>query len=127
MQFGPFFTLTQILDITQAFRLSKDKLIKGKNIFLNELNAGLLDGTIVATEKCSLYIINTYITKFPNGSEEGNFLSLDLGSTNFRVCLTRLKRDKDDEFMVKYFDVPDKLRWGKSVEVRLMTLLIVFP
>lgn len=35
----------------------------------------------------SLQMENTLVPELPNGSEEGAFLALDLGGTNFRVML----------------------------------------
>ena len=32
----------------------------------------------------------TYVTRLPTGREEGTFLALDLGGTNFRVILAEL-------------------------------------
>ena len=32
----------------------------------------------------------TYVTRLPTGREEGQFLALDLGGTNFRVILAEL-------------------------------------
>ena len=32
----------------------------------------------------------TYVTRLPTGKEEGQFLALDLGGTNFRVILAEL-------------------------------------
>lgn len=53
--------------------------------------------------------------RFPTGKESGFFLSLDLGGTNFRVILSKLHgHESEDEFDVKYYDVPEKLRFGSS-------------
>lgn len=53
--------------------------------------------------------------KFPTGKEKGLFLSLDLGSTNFRVILSKLHgHETEDDFDVKYYDVPGHLRVGSS-------------
>lgn len=35
-------------------------------------------------KKSSLLMVNTYITELVDGTETGDFLALDLGSTNFR-------------------------------------------
>jgi hexokinase len=62
---------------------------------------------------------NTFVPSLPDGSEHGDYLSLDLGSTNFRVLLTRLRPnlDKKEECLVKFYDVPESLRVGSAIKV----------
>lgn len=61
----------------------------------------------------------TFVTRLPDGTEKGDFLSLDLGSTNFRVLLSKLKNGTEDEFHVKYYDVPSEIRVGASEKVNV--------
>ena len=61
----------------------------------------------------------TFVTELPKGTESGDFLSIDIGSTNFRVLLSRLNANGEDEFAVKYYDVPQGIRVGKSVYVSI--------
>ena len=37
---------------------------------------------------------NTYVMEMTNGKEEGKFLALDLGGTNFRVMLLEMLNGK---------------------------------
>lgn len=47
----------------------------------------------------------TYVHETPNGSETGEFLALDLGGTNLRVCLCQLS----DERLSLAFDLRPEL------------------
>lgn len=50
-----------------------------------------------------------------DGTESGDFLSLDLGSTNFRVChLNMSSGSKQERFDVKYYDIPEQFKKGKA-------------
>ena len=84
-------------------------------IFESELDLGL-SGNQADRNKSSLLQVITFVTRLPDGSESGDFLSIDLGSTNFRVLLSRLhgSSHQKDEFAVKYYDVPDEFRTGHS-------------
>ncbi|XP_015782952.1 hexokinase-1 [Tetranychus urticae] len=100
-------------EIISQFKLTKNQLDKIREKFLYEINLGLNEPSKAGTKECSLYMINTFITSLPNGKEEGDFLSLDLGSTNFRVCLSTLA-NQQDQFNVKYYDIPDAMRTGNA-------------
>jgi len=60
---------------------------------------------------------NTFVTELPDGSEEGDVLSMDLGSTNLRVLLTRLKRYEKPEYRIEHYDIDVKHRRGKPEQV----------
>lgn len=68
----------------------------------------------------------TFFTKLPSGNELGQYLAIDLGSTNFRVILSDLKGGKaEDGFQVRYYDVPDNLRNGPSSKVSIKCHLVL--
>lgn len=60
---------------------------------------------------------NTFIPNLPNGTESGDFISLDLGTTNFRVILSQLRPESENKFFVKHYTVPNEFRRGKSKNV----------
>ena len=39
----------------------------------------------------TLKMIPSFVSNLPKGNERGKYLALDLGGTNFRVCLVELK------------------------------------
>jgi hexokinase len=65
---------------------------------------------------------NTFVTEFPDGSEEGDFLSMDLGGTNLRILLARLKSGKEPEYRVEPYDIDIKYRRGKPEVVNKMLI-----
>ena len=46
--------------------------------------------------------------------EDGDYLALDLGGTNFRVILLRMVDGEVDAEKVKYFHVPEAVRLGSG-------------
>lgn len=112
---------TQILEVTKPFLLTKNDAQKLGQVFAQEMDLGLSSCEADRKKTCLQQEV-TFVTRLPDGSEKGDFLSLDLGSTNFRVLLSTLKNGSDDEFFVKYYDVPAEIRTGSSVRVILDSL-----
>ncbi|XP_011254736.1 hexokinase type 2 isoform X5 [Camponotus floridanus] len=79
----------------------------------DEINAGLSrtthDDSVV---KC----FTTYVQDLPNGTENGNFLALDLGGTNFRVLLITLEGQKSD-MKSKIYAIPQSLMLGTGTQL----------
>jgi hexokinase len=50
-------------------------------------------------------------------SEEGDYLSLDLGGTNFRVIWLRIKSGAVVSEAVQYYQVPEDVRLGPGVKL----------
>lgn len=63
----------------------------------------------------SLQMENTYIPELPNGREEGKFLALDLGGTNFRVIMVEIVKGQIVSEIVKRYHIPDESRLGFGV------------
>ncbi|XP_065170889.1 hexokinase type 2 isoform X1 [Atheta coriaria] len=58
----------------------------------------------------------TFVQDFPNGSEQGKFLALDLGGTNFRVLLIELGVNHF-EMKSKIFAVPQHIMLGSGEQL----------
>ena len=84
-----------------------------KESFIAELNTGMEHGL----SKSSLQMENTYVPELIDGSENGFFLALDLGGTNFRVLLFQLVSGKVVKEVIKYYSVEERLRLGPGVEL----------
>uniref|UniRef100_A0A0M3IUH1 Phosphotransferase n=1 Tax=Ascaris lumbricoides TaxID=6252 RepID=A0A0M3IUH1_ASCLU len=56
-------------------------------------------------------MLPSYLRSGPNGTEEGDFLALDLGGTNFRVLLVRLD-GKDAKMEGRIFRLPEHIIKG---------------
>lgn len=66
----------------------------------------------------SLGMLASYVRALPNGTENGNFLALDLGGTNFRVLLIKLKaRDINAEMTGKIYRIPNSLMVGSGQQL----------
>lgn len=100
----------QIIDYLDKFTLTADQMKKMKEIFLDEMKLGAMKNP---PKKSSLLMMNTYITELVDGNEVGDFLALDLGSTNFRVCHLNMN-EGNEIFDVKYYDIPESLKTGKA-------------
>ncbi|RWS19256.1 hexokinase-2-like isoform X3, partial [Leptotrombidium deliense] len=101
-----------ILKTLEKFKLNIDTIDAIKNVFIDEMQIGLSSTT---TKKSCLQMENTFIPYLPTGEEKGFYLSLDLGSTNFRVILSKLTgNEENDEFVVKYYDIPEEYKVAKS-------------
>jgi hexokinase len=55
---------------------------------------------------------NTYVPELPNGREEGTYLALDLGGTNFRVMLMEMAAGRIVREEVAYYSVQEETRLG---------------
>jgi hexokinase len=65
----------------------------------------------------SLQMENTYIPELPNGTEEGIYLALDLGGTNFRVILLELANGKFLREEFKFYHISDEARLGCGISL----------
>ncbi len=54
----------------------------------------------------------TYVRRLPNGKEQGKFLSLDLGGTNFRVIVMELTPDQEFLMDSKIYAIPNAVMRG---------------
>ncbi|CAB3258720.1 unnamed protein product [Arctia plantaginis] len=78
-------------------------------VFEDELEHGL------RMEPSSLQMENTYVPELPDGTEEGVFLALDLGGTNFRVLLLELRAGQLVREQVEQYHINNELRVGTGV------------
>lgn len=90
-----------------------EKLANLRKTFSDEVMKGLQDGL----KSSSIQMENTYIYELLDGTEEGDFLALDLGGTNFRVIMLKLKAGRIKEEFIEYYSVPENLRLGPGVDL----------
>jgi len=79
--------LEKVKSACNGFHLSDEQLQHIEKRMIMEINWGLGRDTNLSSNIKS-YI--TYVSSLPSGREEGEYLALDLGGTNFRVILIRL-------------------------------------
>nr|CAH7732668.1 unnamed protein product [Callosobruchus chinensis] len=81
--------------------------------FLDNVKRGLGKATNrTAIVKC----FPTYVQDLPNGTEEGKFLALDLGGSNFRVLLVELGGG-ECKMDSKIYVIPQSIMTGPGVEL----------
>lgn len=86
----------------KGFTLSKTAVVKIERNVRKEMKAGL-EG-----EPSSLAMIPTYVNP-PTGKEEGTFMGLDLGGSNFRVLTMELKTGEQTKPVVMKFTIPKEI------------------
>uniref|UniRef100_A0A673GIM3 Hexokinase-2 n=1 Tax=Sinocyclocheilus rhinocerous TaxID=307959 RepID=A0A673GIM3_9TELE len=98
--------------ILNTLRLSRDQLLEVKKRMEEEMNRGLAKKThATATVKM--------LPTFSENHRRGDFLALDLGGTNFRVLLVRVRSGKrrSVEMHNKIYTIPQDITQGTGEEL----------
>uniref|UniRef100_A0A8C6P9Y0 Hexokinase-2 n=1 Tax=Nothobranchius furzeri TaxID=105023 RepID=A0A8C6P9Y0_NOTFU len=102
--------------ILDTLRLSREQLLEVKRRMTDGIVLGLSKQT---HEQTSVKMLPTYVRSTPDGTENGDFLALDLGGSSFRVLLVRLrsgKRHKVDMHQ-KIYTIPQETMQGTGEEL----------
>ncbi|NWI19170.1 HXK1 protein, partial [Crypturellus soui] len=102
--------------VLAPFRLAPAALHEVRDKMRMELERGLRrDTQATATVK----MLPTYVCGTPDGTEKGKFLALDLGGTNFRVLLVKIRsgRRKSVRMYNKIFAIPLEIMQGTGEEL----------
>lgn len=60
----------------------------------------------------------TWVLGFPTGNERGNFLTIDLGGTNLRVCWISLRGNQgNSDVEQKQYQIPDGIKTGEASDL----------
>ncbi|KAM9650366.1 hexokinase-4 isoform 1-T1 [Trichechus inunguis] len=84
--------------ILAEFQLQEEDLKKVMRQMQKEMDRGL---RLETHEEASVKMLPTYVRSTPEGSEVGDFLSLDLGGTNFRVMLVKVGEGETGQWNIK--------------------------
>ncbi|ELK32374.1 Putative hexokinase HKDC1 [Myotis davidii] len=114
----------QVDQVLALFRLTREQLVGVRDKMRAELEYGLKRDThLLATVK----MLPTYVCGMPDGTERsptfspterGNFLALDLGGTNFRVLLVKIRSGRRSVRMYnKIFAIPLEIMQGTGEEL----------
>ncbi|XP_069773828.1 hexokinase-2 isoform X2 [Narcine bancroftii] len=103
-------------EILAAFHLSDEQLLEVKSQMKTEMELGLKKET---HPNATVKMLATYVRSTPNGTEKGDFLALDLGGTNFRVLLAKVRSGKRRgvEMHNKIYTIPPELMEGTGEEL----------
>ncbi|XP_005988265.1 hexokinase-2 [Latimeria chalumnae] len=106
-------TRQKILD---DFRLSHAQLLEVKSRMRIEMEKGLKRET---RNSAAVKMLPTYVRSTPDGTEKGDFLALDLGGTNFRVLLVRVRSGmrRGVEMHNKIYSIPQEVMQGTGEEL----------
>uniref|UniRef100_A0A2K6UAC1 Hexokinase-2 n=1 Tax=Saimiri boliviensis boliviensis TaxID=39432 RepID=A0A2K6UAC1_SAIBB len=100
----------------EPLKLSREQLLEVKRRMKVEMERGLSKEThAIAPVK----MLPTYVCATPDGTEKGDFLALDLGGTNFRVLLVRVRNGKwgGVEMHNKIYAIPQEVMHGTGDEL----------
>ncbi|KAK8731482.1 hypothetical protein OTU49_007625 [Cherax quadricarinatus] len=104
----------KVMECLSPLVLTEDQQQKVREVFLDEMRLGLAANP---ERTSSLLMENTFIPELPDGTENGEYLALDLGGTHFRVIYVRMKNGRFSEEVVDYFHVPSEKRLGPGQDL----------
>ncbi|CAJ0961330.1 unnamed protein product [Ranitomeya imitator] len=106
----------QIDEVLEQLQISDEKLVEIKLRMIAELKYGLKKET---HDSATVKMLPTYVYGTPDGTENGNFLALDLGGTNFRVLLVKIRsgRRRYVRMYNKIFAIPLEIMQGTGEEL----------
>ncbi|RXM32628.1 Hexokinase-1 [Acipenser ruthenus] len=106
----------QINETLAEFKLSHAQLLEVKKRMRTEIENGLGKKT---HESATVKMLPTFVRSTTDGSENGDFLALDLGGTNFRVLLVKIRSGKRRtvEMHNKIYAIPVEVMQGTGDEL----------
>uniref|UniRef100_A0A8C8A3X8 Hexokinase-2 n=1 Tax=Oryzias sinensis TaxID=183150 RepID=A0A8C8A3X8_9TELE len=108
--------------LLDTLRLSREQLLEVKRRMTEEMMRGLAKQT---HEQTSVKMLPAFVRHTPDGTENGDYLTLDLGGSSFRVLLVRLRSGGHHkvEMHQKIYSVPQETMQGTGEEVRIEVFL----
>ncbi|KAJ8380236.1 hypothetical protein SKAU_G00010140 [Synaphobranchus kaupii] len=102
--------------VLDTLRLSREQLLEVKRRMEEEMSKGLARET---HHGATVRMLPTFVRSTPDGTEHGDFLALDLGGTNFRVLLVRVRSGKrrSVEMHNKIYAIPQEIMHGTGEEL----------
>ncbi|POI35875.1 hypothetical protein CIB84_000373 [Bambusicola thoracicus] len=102
--------------VLAPFVLTLETLRDVKNKMRTELEYGLKRET---QDRATVKMLPTYVCGTPDGTEKGKYLALDLGGTNFRVLLVKIRsgRRRSVRMYNKIFAIPLEIMQGTGEEL----------
>ncbi|XP_063167085.1 hexokinase-2-like isoform X2 [Candoia aspera] len=103
-------------EILSPLQLSPQQLLEVKRRMRQEMKLGLAQKTHA---KATVKMLPTYVCATPDGTEKGDFLALDLGGTNFRVLLVRIRNGmrRSVEMHNKIYSITEDIMQGTGEEL----------
>uniref|UniRef100_UPI000054973C hexokinase HKDC1 n=1 Tax=Danio rerio TaxID=7955 RepID=UPI000054973C len=106
----------EIDDTLAAFALTSTQLLEVKQKMHVELERGLKKET---HPTASVKMLPTYVYRTPDGTERGKYLALDLGGTNFRVLVVKIRTGMRNSVRMynKIYAIPLEIMQGTGEEL----------
>ncbi|KAI2798167.1 hypothetical protein BLOT_013285 [Blomia tropicalis] len=102
----------QVEKLLNPYRVNKSKIEKLISLINHEIQLAFQE----KPERSSNFpMINTFVTDFPNGTEVGDYIGIDIGGTNFRVVhlnLSKVGSNYENKIEMEFFSVPANIRLG---------------
>ncbi|XP_064631396.1 hexokinase-1-like isoform X3 [Lineus longissimus] len=100
--------------INKVLQLTSDQYKDVMRVMDEEMSKGLGKDS---HKDASVKMFPTYVRNIPDGTEEGNFLALDLGGTNFRVLLISLRKDHDVSMKSRIYPISQETMTGPGTQL----------
>lgn len=94
--------------VAAEFEYPAEAVNRGVAEFIRQMDEGL------STRGATMSQIPSYVTAVPNGSEEGLYMAVDLGGTNFRVCSVQLHGNSTFSLTQSKVAIPKELMVAKT-------------
>ncbi|XP_060643021.2 hexokinase-2 isoform X1 [Anolis sagrei] len=103
-------------EILDPLCLSHEQLMEVKRRMRQEMERGL---ALESHSEATVKMLPSYVCSTPDGTEKGDFLALDLGGTNFRVLLVRIRSGirRSVEMHNKIYAIPQDIMQGTGEEL----------
>ncbi|XP_026176995.1 hexokinase-2 isoform X2 [Mastacembelus armatus] len=100
----------------QHLQLSDETLMDVSIRFRREMDKGLCRDT---NPTAAVKMLPTFVRSTPDGTEQGEFLALDLGGSNFRVLLVKVMANGEQkvEMESQIYAVPEHIMRGSGTEL----------
>ncbi|CAN9513563.1 unnamed protein product [Ophioblennius macclurei] len=100
----------------QSFQLSDQTIMDVSLRFRREMDKGLCRDT---NATAAVKMLPTFVRSTPDGSEQGEFLALDLGGSNFRVLLVKVLGNGEQkvEMENQIYEIPENIMRGCGSEL----------
>lgn len=98
----------EVLSLLEQFRLTRERQYDVMERLEGEMNKGL---KAACNKTAKIKMLPTYVTSLPDGTENGDFLALDLGGSNIRLLWVKIKDGKKETCM-DVFIIPEEVMTG---------------
>lgn len=105
-------TLAHVLgNIERQFTLGRKQLVAITDRFCEAMDYGLNH------QGSQMAMIPSFVTRLPQGDENGTYLAMDLGGTNLRVCAVTLQGQGRVSIKQEKYKVQDNLKQGPVADL----------